>query len=193
MNALALRRTSYFEQDRLVLERVAERVGVHIPAASLGEFERWRNHAFVRTVRAYADAEPALRGLRERGLATGCVADGGRHWTELVLERCRLTSLLDVAVASQESGEVKATGAALQLACSRLRLEPGQVLYVGDRIDKDIRVAERVGAVPLLLARGPAPESEASLQISSLGELLTLPFPSRTRSEEARCQSAPTT
>ncbi len=188
VNALALRQTAYFEQDRWVLERVAERLGIALPAASLDRFEQERNRTFVRTVQPFPDAQPTLRALRRRGLATGCVADGGRHWMQLVLKRCGLSRHLDVAVASQQSGEVKATGAALRLACARLGVQPREVLYVGDRLDKDVRMARQVGALPLLLARSPQSDTREPA-ISSLTELLAVVCPSHTHAAQQRWQA----
>lgn len=59
---------------------------------------------------AYADAAMTLLGLRIVGVPTGCVAAGSIRWVCLALERVGLLDLLDVVVASEESGEVKATG-----------------------------------------------------------------------------------
>lgn len=186
VNELALEQRSYFEQDRLVLERVAAALGLTIPAERLAAFERWRNRAFARSVRAYPDAAPTLRALRSRGVPTACVADGRSRWTRLVLERSGLLPLLDVVVASKESGEVKATGAALRLACERLRLDPADVVYVGDRMDKDVLMAERVGCIPVLLDRASGPAAGGALQISSLEEILRWELQARFRHEEAR-------
>lgn len=171
VNRLALGRRAYFEQERLVLEQVGAALGLELPPARLDEFERWRNRAFARAARPYPDAAPTLRALRARRVASGCVADGGRRWTRLVLERCALLDLLDVVVASEESGEVKATGAALRLACARLGVEPAGVVYVGDRVDKDVLMAERVGCTAVLLVRDGRPET-APLAIASLEEIL---------------------
>jgi putative hydrolase of the HAD superfamily len=176
VNALTFRRREYFEQDRLVLDRAAALAGVEISEAKLDAFERWRNRAFARSVRAFPDALPTLRRLRLSGVPVGCVADGGREWTRRLLARGGLLELLDVVVASEESGEVKATGAALRLACAQLGLEPAETLFVGDRLDKDVRMAEAVGAQALLLDRSGTRDGGAVETISSLVELLDRPL-----------------
>jgi putative hydrolase of the HAD superfamily len=183
VNALARTRTTYFEQDCVVLERAARRLGVDLPPDRVAEFERWRNHAFTHGVRAYPDAAPTLRALRQRGLATACVADGRLEWTNLTLERTGLRDLIDVAVASEETGQVKASGSALRLACERLRFDPQQILYVGDRMDKDVDVARRVGSPGLLLVRSGRRRPG---QLASLSELLGPLLPARARATGAR-------
>ncbi|MGH3082018.1 MAG: HAD family hydrolase [Gaiellaceae bacterium] len=189
VNALTFRRREYFEQDRLVLERAAALSGLEVPAAKLDAFEGWRNRAFARAVRAFPDAEPTLRQLRARGVAVGCVADGGREWTRRLLARAGLLALLDVVVASEESGEVKATGVALRLACARLHAEPARVLFVGERLDKDVEMAEAAGAQALLLDR-PGRRLDRSKTISSLTEILDRPLAAR--EEEAWRKTATT-
>jgi FMN phosphatase YigB (HAD superfamily) len=184
VNALTFRRRRYFEQDRLVLERAAALSGVAAPDAKLDAFEAWRNRAFARAVRAFADAEPTLRQLRARGVAVGCVADGGREWTRRLLARAGLLALLDVVVASEQSGEVKATGAALRLACARLGIETAGVLFVGDRLDKDVEMAVAAGAQALLLDRSG--RRVGGRTISSLTAILDRPLAAREEEEAWR-------
>jgi putative hydrolase of the HAD superfamily len=74
-------------------------------------------------------------------------------------------------VASEESGEVKATGAALRLACTRLGVAPSQLVFVGDRLDKDVAMARAVGARAVLLDRGGS--LQCARAITSLAEILT--------------------
>jgi len=167
VNRLAPRARTYFDQDRTVLLRAARAVGV-VPACDrLDAFEDWRNRAFARQARAFPDAAPTLQALRAAGLPVGCVADGALQWTELVLERAGLLELLDVVVASAESGEVKATGAALLLACERLGVDVRDVLFVGDRADKDVAMARTVGARALLLSRTGGGDLASLLELSS--------------------------
>jgi FMN phosphatase YigB (HAD superfamily) len=179
VHALAFRRREYFEQDRMVLERAAALSGIEVSEAKLVEFERWRNGAFARAACAFPDAAPTLHQLRAHGVAVGCVADGGRDWTRRLLARTGLLALLDVVVASEESGEVKATGAALRLACSRLGVEPAGALFVGDRLDKDVQMAEAVGSRGLLLNRSGTKHYREIETISSLTEILERPLAAR--------------
>jgi phosphoglycolate phosphatase len=182
VNALTFRRTDYFDQDRLVLERATTLSRVAVSDDKLASFEQWRNRVFERAVTPYPDARPTLALLRALGIAVGCVADGSREWTLRLLDRVGLLESLDLVVASEETGEVKATGAALRLACHRLGVLPRETLFVGDRRDKDVEMAAKVGASAVLLARGgPAARSPAPA-ISSLLDVLD--FPIGTRREE---------
>jgi FMN phosphatase YigB (HAD superfamily) len=176
VNARTFRRAEYFDQDRLVLERAAALSGVAVSDGRLDSFEQWRNRVFERTITAFEDARPTLDLLRALGFAVGCVADGSREWTLRLLDRVELLESLDIVVASEESGEVKATGAALRLACRRLGIPPHETLFVGGRRDKDVQMAARVGAGAVLLARGGHATGSPVPMISSLFGVLDLPM-----------------
>ena len=178
VNEIARHRREFLDQDRLVLELVAGKVGLTIAPERIDAFEEWRNKLFVRAVEAYPDAAITLLGLRIERVVTGCVADGHTRWVRLALRQAGLLDLLDVIVASEESGEVKATGAALRLACARAGLEPEDVVFVGDRLDKDVAMARAAGARAVLLDRDTAlPPSATS--IWSLAEIPNWQFETR--------------
>jgi putative hydrolase of the HAD superfamily len=171
VNAETSRRRAWFDQDRLVLERFAALAGVRVEQPALDAFESWRNRAFTQAVSAYPDAAATLRALRERDVLVGCVADGGIDWTRRVLQKTGLLDSLHVVVASQESGEVKISGAALRLACTRIGLDPPDVVFVGDRLDKDVDMARGVGAQTVLLDRTNSIETSVP-SIGSLTDIL---------------------
>lgn len=189
VNETARQRRRFFDQDRLVLELVTGRLGLTIAPERIDAFEEWRNKLFVRAVEAYPDAAITLLGLRIERVLTGCVADGHSRWVRLALRQAGLLDLLDVIVASEESGEVKASGAALRLACARAGLEPQDVVFVGDRLDKDVAMARAAGARAVLLDRDTAlPPSTGS--IWSLAEILNWRF--ETRRETVRWSASTT-
>ena len=181
VNEIAGRGRRFFDQDRLVLERVAAKLGLKIRPERIDEFEEWRNRLFVRAVEAYPDAAMTLLGLRIAGVPSGCVADGSTRWVTLALARAGLLDLLDVVVASEESGEVKATGAALRLACGRASIDPAEILFVGDRLDKDVTMARSAGAQAVLLDRSGGPDTPDG-SITSLTEIITWKFETRKES-----------
>jgi FMN phosphatase YigB (HAD superfamily) len=189
-NALTFRRVHYFDQDRLVLERAAALFRVAVSDGKLASFEQWRNRVFERAVAAFPDARPTLVLLRALGIGVGCVADGNRDWTLRLLDRVGLLASLDLVVASEESGEVKATGSALRLACRRLGILPRETLFVGDRRDKDVEMAAKDGAGAVLLARGGLVTPSPVLAISSLLDVLDFPIGAR---KEERWRNPATT
>ena len=137
--------------------------------AGLGEYFNARD--------LYPDARPCLTALRERGyflgLAGNQTARAGRLLHELNLP-------VDLIATSDEWGAVKPSPAFFEALISSAARPPAQILYVGDRLDVDIRPAHQAGLVTCLIRRGPwgyvfAPRPDAAiadLQIISLAELL---------------------
>jgi FMN phosphatase YigB (HAD superfamily) len=82
--------------------------------------------------RAYADAAPVLRALRERGVATALVSNVGFDLRP-VLDGLGLLSLLDAVVLSCEVGAIKPEPAIFTAALDALGgVAPGDALMVGD-------------------------------------------------------------
>jgi HAD-hyrolase-like len=64
---------------------------------------------------------------------------------------------------------------ALRLACARAGLEPSDVIFIGDRVDKDIAMVRAAGAQAVLLDRSGGVHAPAE-SIGSLTEILTWEF-----------------
>jgi putative hydrolase of the HAD superfamily len=116
--------------------------------------------------RAFDDAAPAMRGLRDRGLRLAVVSNWDCSLRE-VLDAAGLLELVDAVVASAEAGAAKPDPAPFRAALGALGLEPGEVVHVGDSEDNDVAGAEAAGIRAILLDRG----GSADRAIASLAEL----------------------
>jgi putative hydrolase of the HAD superfamily len=112
------------------------------------EHEAWRPAHFV-----LPSAAGLLDALRERGLKTGIV---GNAWPEPGrvlrgdLERHGLLERLDVVVFSTELGVRKPDPRLFRHALDQLDVAAEDALYVGDRLEQDIRGAAAVGMTTML-------------------------------------------
>lgn len=136
-------------------ELLSGQLGVEISVEELVESVR---------MRAYPDAKPALRELRERDLKLVVVS----NWDislETVLERCGLAGLLDGAISSAGAGARKPDPAIFVPALALAGCEAGEVVHVGDTEEEDVEAARAAGIRVLLLDRDGAGD------VSSLGEI----------------------
>lgn len=124
----------------------------------------------------YPDARSALQQLRERGYRTAIVANqpARRH-----AELRALGIEAEVMAMSDEMGVAKPAPAFFQVTIDLLgQPDPGDVAYVGDRIDNDVLPASAAGLRPVWLRRGPwgiiprQVPAEARLVVESLDELV---------------------
>jgi FMN phosphatase YigB (HAD superfamily) len=118
----------------------------------------------------YPDARPALDELRARGYRLGAVGNTTAGIEPLLHE------LVDV-VGSSERWEVTkpAAGFFIRLV-EEAGCEPGEIAYVGDRVDNDVDPAVAAGLVAVHIRRGPwgylqEGRERAHLRIDSLSEL----------------------
>lgn len=100
----------------------------------------------------YPDAIDALRGLRTAGYLVG-VAGNQPQQVEALFREIGVT--LDLIASSEGLGVQKPDPAFFAVIADRLGLAPGEIAYVGDRVDNDVRPAAAAGMRAIFLRRGP--------------------------------------
>ena len=107
------------------------------------EHEAWRPaYAVLGSARALLDS------LRGRGVKTGLVANSWPDPARLLradVEAFGLADLLDVIVFSEEAGVSKPEPEIFLRALEQLAVEPEDAVFVGDRLETDVRGAAQVG------------------------------------------------
>ena len=122
--------------------------------------------------RAFDDAAPALRDLRERGLKLVCVSNWDYALPE-VLERVGLGEVLDGVVTSAGIGVAKPDPAIFEAGLDLAGCEAGEALHVGDSSEEDIAGAAAAGIRALLIDRSGSGGDIASL--AEIPPLVTMP------------------
>ncbi|MEU3184227.1 HAD family hydrolase [Streptomyces sp. NPDC006923] len=101
----------------------------------------------------YPDVRPALAELRAAGLWLGIAGNqtvrAGRILREL------FTKDVDLIGTSDDWGASKPDPAFFVRVAEVVPHEPGEILYVGDRVDNDLRPAVAAGMPTALVRRGP--------------------------------------
>ena len=118
--------------------------------------------------RAFDDAAPALRELRERGLRLVVVSNWDCSLRE-VLASAGLLELVDDAVSSAEAGAAKPDPAPFRAGLAAAGCDPGEAVHVGDSEENDVDGARTAGVRSVLLRRGGPADPPGT--IAGLGEL----------------------
>ena len=124
----------------------------------------------------YPDAVPCLVALRDAGYRVGAVGNQPAS-ADSALRRLELP--VDLLATSGAWGVQKPDPAFFARVAAELALAPGEVAYVGDRVDNDVRPAAAAGMVAIFIRRGPwgwiqagdADPPEAAITLANLAEL----------------------
>lgn len=100
----------------------------------------------------YPDARPCLTALREQGLRVG-LAGNQTARAETILHALKFD--VDVIGTSDGWGVEKPSAAFFDRVVVEAGCPADQVLYVGDRLDNDVRPAQVAGMATALIKRGP--------------------------------------
>jgi HAD superfamily hydrolase (TIGR01549 family) len=126
----------------------------------------------------YPDVRPALSALRNSGLWVGIAGNQTVRAGEILRS---LDLPTDMIATSDDWGVSKPDLGFFEAVAKHTPFTPEETLYVGDRLDNDIRPAVATGFKTALIRRGPwaviqqhAPEASQlpSIRIDSLAELL---------------------
>ncbi len=122
---------------------------------------------------SFADAAPALRALRERGLQVGVLSDLPLETARLALRRSGLDEGLLVS-AGDARGPRPPAAAGFRAAVTSLGLGVREVLYAGDLFWSDVRAAGRAGLAAVLVDRGVTGVRAQGPRVRTLAEIPAL-------------------
>ncbi len=108
------------------------------------------------------NAREALESLRAAGLRLAVVTSGGRPRVEWEMGQYGFTPLFETVVYGDDARQRKPHPEALLLGLSRLRVPPGDAVYVGDS-PEDVEMAKAAGAFSVGIPGG-FPNREALLE-----------------------------
>jgi putative hydrolase of the HAD superfamily len=160
---------------RVYLERVCDELGLRPSPEKIERALELRRAAHEAGFVARPDAEETLRRLRTRGYLTGLITNCTSEVPEL-WRRSPLSGLVDAEVFSCREGLLKPDPRIYLLATSRLGIDPGECLFVGDGASNELAGAKAVGMEAVLLRSSDAtpPPGWSGLSASSLSEVLEL-------------------
>jgi putative hydrolase of the HAD superfamily len=108
----------------------------------------------VKHFKPFRDVENTLEKLRKMGIKTAIITDGTPKKQYEKILRLKLENFFDTIVISDEVGIRKPNPELFQQFLEQHQCAPKEVIYIGDRLDKDIAPAQAVGIISCLIHRG---------------------------------------
>lgn len=121
--------------------------------------------------RAFDDAVPTLRRIREHGLLAVVLTNGDAEQQERKVEALALSGEIDHLVCSSELPAAKPDPRAFRAALDRAGVTAGRAMMVGDDLDLDVRGALDAGLAAVLLDRDDRHTGVSVPRVRSLTDL----------------------
>jgi HAD superfamily hydrolase (TIGR02253 family) len=124
----------------------------------------------------YPNVIPTLIKLRERGMKLAIVSDAPSINAWLRLVEMKLHDFFDVVVTFDDTNAKKPSPLPFKKALEALKLEPKEVMMVGDWPERDIEGAKKLGMKACFAAYGNTSISckEADYTINNISDLLKI-------------------
>lgn len=139
------------------LRKVQGKVDYRVLAAGISAYRRLKASYML----PYPKVRETLIRLKEKGMVLGIVSDAPRLQAWLRLAEMNLLEFFDTVVALEDTGKLKPSKMPFEKAIKRLGFRPGQILFVGDNPERDIRGAKAVGMKTALAAYGQVTKGES--------------------------------
>ncbi len=108
----------------------------------------------VKHFKLFKDVTKAIEDLRKIGIQTAIITDGSPKKQYEKILRLKLENSVDEILISDEVAARKPNTFLFRLFLNNHHLSPKEVIYIGDRIDRDIEPAQKTGIIAILVHRG---------------------------------------
>ena len=154
------------------LKKTAKKINFEVLASGIVAYRR------VRTgyLEPYPHVSQVLFELKKRGIKLAIVSDAPRLKAWIRLVSMKINHLFDVVVTFDDTKELKPSTKPFEFAFKMLKVKPHESLMVGDRPERDIVGAKKLGMVTCFAKYGNPKEKKsiADYEINDIKELIEI-------------------
>ena len=104
--------------------------------------------AFFKQIQLYDGALDFLQYLKSNGVKIAICTDMTTEVQYNKIKYLRIADLIDTIVTSEETGLNKPSSVMFELVLEKLKLQPSEVAYFGDSLERDVEGAAKSGLTP---------------------------------------------
>lgn len=108
----------------------------------------------TRFMKPYPNVKPALRELKRKGIKLAIVTDAPKVKAYQRLLAIGIEKYFDFVIGFEDTGKKKKTELPLRMAVEKLKLDPKEIMMVGDSIKRDVIPARKLGMTSVLAKYG---------------------------------------
>jgi putative hydrolase of the HAD superfamily len=154
------------------LKKLIKKIDYEILAGGIVAYRRIRTGL----LEPYPHVIEVMYELKRRGIKIAIVSDAPRLKVWIRLVSMKINHLFDVVVSFDDTKEFKPSKKPFELAFTKLRLKPFECLMVGDRPERDMRGAKKLGMLTCFAKYGnpTARSTDSNYEINDIKELLEI-------------------
>lgn len=141
------------ESENIFQEFLKNRIGridEKMLAAAINAYLKTKN-TFMKT---YPSVKPVLIELKKRKIKLAIVSDAPKVKVYQRLLAMNIEKYFDFVIGFEDTGAKKKTEIPLKVAIEKLKLEPNEIMMVGDSIKRDVLPAKKSGMIAVLAKYG---------------------------------------
>jgi len=122
----------------------------------------------------YPHVFATLLRLREKGIKLAILSDAPKLKAWIRLTAMKIDNFFDIVVAHEDTGKLKPDPAPFKAVLQQLKVKPEECLMIGDRPDRDIQGAKKIGMQTCFASYGNPKHGKtgADYEISDISEIL---------------------
>ncbi len=154
------------------LKKITKKIDYEILASGIVAYRRVR----AGFLEPYPHVSEVLFELKRRGIKLAIVSDAPRLKAWIRLVSMKINHLFDVVVTFDDTKEFKPSIKPFEIALKKLKVKPQECLAVGDRPERDIKGAKKLGMLTCFAKYGnpKAKSLGADYEINDIKELLEI-------------------
>ena len=154
------------------LKKLTKKVDYEILASGIVAYRRVR----AGFLEPYPHVGEVLFELKRRGIKLAIVSDAPRLKAWIRLVAMKINHLFDVVVTFEDTKELKPSIMPFNVTFRKLKVKASECLMVGDRPERDIKGAKKLGMLTCFAKYGnpTAKDSSANYEINDIKELLEI-------------------
>jgi len=166
----------YGLEDRMIfqkfLKKMAKKVDYEVLASGIVAYRRVR----AGFLEPYPHVGEVLFELKRRGVKLAIVSDAPRLKAWIRLVSMKINHLFDAVVTFDDTKKLKPSTMPFKAAFKQLKTDPNECLMVGDRPERDIEGAKKLGMLTCFAKYGnpKAKSLNADYEINDIKELLEI-------------------
>lgn len=153
------------------LKKVSGKINYRILASGIVAYRKIRS-GFLEP---YPGTDYVLLKLKNNGVKVGVLTDAPKLKAWVRLASMSLSNFFDVVVTFEDSKKLKPSQKPFKVILNKLRIKPEECLMVGDRPERDLKGAKKLGIKTCFAKYGnPTGKAKADYTINDIRDLLKI-------------------